>query len=32
MSLAETVSKINHLDDEQCECIEIYNEAAEVCE
>ncbi|AUV82633.1 four-helix bundle copper-binding protein [Salinigranum rubrum] len=32
MSLAETVSKIDGLSDEERECIEICNEAAEVCE
>ena len=32
MSLAETVSKIDRLSDEERECIEICNEAAEVCE
>ncbi|MFC7044594.1 four-helix bundle copper-binding protein [Halobacteriaceae archaeon GCM10025711] len=32
MSLAETVSKIDHLTDEERDCIEICNEAAEVCE
>jgi hypothetical protein len=32
MSLTETVSKIDHLTDEQRECIELCNEAAEICE
>ncbi|NIC00887.1 four-helix bundle copper-binding protein [Halobacterium sp. R2-5] len=32
MSLSETVSKIDSLSDEQRECIENCNEAAEVCE
>ncbi|MFC6987558.1 four-helix bundle copper-binding protein [Haloplanus sp. GCM10025708] len=32
MSLAETVSKIDHLSEEERECIEICNEATEVCE
>lgn len=32
MSLADTVSKIDHLSEEQRECIENCNEAAEVCE
>lgn len=32
MSLTETVSKIDHLSDEQRECIEICTEATEVCE
>jgi len=32
MSLAETVSKIDHLSEEERECIEICNEAAGVCE
>jgi len=32
MSLAETVSKIDHLSEEERECIEIRNEAAGVCE
>jgi len=31
MSLAETVSKIDHLSEEERECIEICNEAAGVC-
>ena len=32
MSLAETISRIDNLSDEQRECIENCNEAAEVCE
>lgn len=32
MTLAETVSKIDHLSEEERECIELCNEAAEVCE
>ncbi|MFD1647894.1 four-helix bundle copper-binding protein [Haloarchaeobius litoreus] len=32
MSLAETLSKIDHLDDDARECIEICTEAAEACE
>ena len=32
MSLAETVSRIDRLSDDQRECIENCNEAAEVCE
>jgi hypothetical protein len=32
MSLAETVSEIDHLSDEQRDCIENCNEASEVCE
>jgi hypothetical protein len=32
MSLSETVSKIDRLSEEERECIEICNEAAEVCE
>lgn len=32
MSLAETISEIDRLSDEERECIEICNEAAEVCE
>ncbi|GAA0243055.1 four-helix bundle copper-binding protein [Haladaptatus pallidirubidus] len=32
MSLAETTSKIDHLSEEQQECIEICTEASEVCE
>jgi len=32
MSLAEAISKVDHLSDEQRECIENCNEAAEVCE
>lgn len=32
MSLTETVSKIDSLNDDQRECIEICNEATEVCE
>lgn len=32
MSLSETVSKIESLSDEQRDCIEICNEATEVCE
>ncbi|MFD1599964.1 four-helix bundle copper-binding protein [Halobellus rarus] len=32
MSLTETVSKIDHLSEEERECIEICNEAAAVCE
>lgn len=32
MSLSETVSKIDHLSDEQRDCIELCNQAAEVCE
>ncbi|WP_279587168.1 hypothetical protein [Halobacterium sp. R2-5] len=32
MSLPETVSKIDSLSDERRECIEICDEAAEVCE
>jgi hypothetical protein len=32
MSLAETVSKIDHLSDEQRECIENCQETVEVCE
>jgi hypothetical protein len=32
MSLAETISQIDRLSDEQRECIENCNEAAEVCE
>lgn len=32
MSLSETVSKIDHLSDEQRDCIENCNEASEVCE
>ena len=31
MSLAETVSRINRIDDDQRECIEVCSEAAEVC-
>lgn len=32
MSLSETVSHIDHLGDEQRECIENCNEASEICE
>ena len=32
MSLAETVSNIDHLSDDQRDCIENCNEASEVCE
>src|SRR6056297_1398121 len=32
MSLSETVSRIDHLSDEQRDCIEICNEASQVCE
>ena len=32
MSLSETVSKIDRLDEEERDCIEICNEAAQVCE
>ncbi|WP_144905572.1 four-helix bundle copper-binding protein [Halobellus captivus] len=32
MPLSETVSKIDSLNDEQRECIEVCNEAAQVCE
>lgn len=32
MALAETVSQIDHLNDDQRTCIEICNEATEVCE
>lgn len=32
MSLADTISRIDHLSDEERECIENCNEATEVCE
>jgi hypothetical protein len=32
MSLSEIVSRIDHLSDEQRDCIEICNEASQVCE
>ncbi|MFC6723023.1 four-helix bundle copper-binding protein [Halobium palmae] len=32
MSLSDTLSEIDQLDDEQRECVEICTEAAEVCE
>lgn len=32
MSLSETVSRIDHLSDDQRDCIEICNEASQVCE
>nr|WP_233341106.1 four-helix bundle copper-binding protein [Haloprofundus sp. MHR1] len=32
MSLTETLSDISHLDDEERECVELCNEATEVCE
>jgi len=32
MSLSETVTKIDHLSDEERECVEICNEATQVCE